>query len=58
VFTSSRRLFRTIFTLYNALLPLLGMYIVRTGGSNSVSLSYGGSKRGEGCEIACAIFSS
>jgi hypothetical protein len=44
-------------TSHNALLPLLGVHIVRTGGSNYSSLSYGGSKRGGGCEIACALFS-
>jgi hypothetical protein len=33
------------------------VHIVRTGGSNNFSLSYGGSKRGGGFEIACAHFS-
>jgi hypothetical protein len=33
------------------------VHFVRTGGSNLFSLSYGGSKRGEGSEIACAHFS-
>jgi hypothetical protein len=34
------------------------MHIVGTGGPNNFSLSYSGSKRGGGCEIACAHFSS
>jgi hypothetical protein len=33
------------------------VHIVRTGGSNIFSLSYGGSKRGGGFEIACTLFS-
>jgi hypothetical protein len=44
--------------VYNALLSLVVVHIVRTGGSNNFSLSYGGSKRGGGFEIACAHFSS
>jgi hypothetical protein len=36
---------------------LVDLHIVRTGGSNRFSLSYGGSKRGGGCEIDCAHFS-
>ena len=44
--------------MYNASLSLVDVHIVRTGGSNNFSLSYGGSKRGGGCEIACAHFSS
>jgi hypothetical protein len=44
--------------LYNASLSLVDVHIVRTGGSNNFSLSYGGSKRGGGFEIACALFSS
>jgi hypothetical protein len=43
--------------LYNASLSLVYAHIVRTGGSNHFSLSYGGSKRDEGCGIACAHFS-
>jgi hypothetical protein len=44
--------------VYNASLSLVDVHIVRTGGSNNFSLTYGGSKRGEECEIACAHFSS
>jgi hypothetical protein len=44
--------------LYNASLSLVDVHIVRKGGSNNLSLSYGGSKRGGGFEIACAHFSS
>jgi hypothetical protein len=44
--------------LYNASLSLVDVHIVRTGGSNNYSLSYGGSKRDGGFEIACAHFSS
>jgi hypothetical protein len=45
-------------TLYNASVSLVDVHIVRTGGSSNFSLSYGGSKRGGGFEIACAHFSS
>jgi hypothetical protein len=44
--------------VYNASLLVVDVHIVRTGGSNHLSLSYGGSKRSVGCEIACAHFSS
>jgi hypothetical protein len=44
--------------LYNASISLVDVHIVRTGGSNNYSLSYGGSKRRGGFEIACAHFSS
>jgi hypothetical protein len=44
--------------LYNASLSFVNVHIVRTGGSNNFSLSYGGSKRGGGFEIACTLFSS
>jgi hypothetical protein len=44
--------------LYNASLSLVDVHIVRTGGFNSFSLRYGGSKRDGGFEIACAQFSS
>jgi hypothetical protein len=45
-------------TLYNASLSLVDVHIFRTGGSNKFSLSYGGSKRGGGFEIAYAHFFS
>jgi hypothetical protein len=45
-------------TLYSASLSLVDVHIVRAGGSNNFSLSYGGSKRGGECEIACGHFSS
>jgi hypothetical protein len=35
-----------IYIMYNASLSLVDVHIVRTGGSNNFSLSYGGSKRG------------
>jgi hypothetical protein len=41
-----------------ASLSLVDVHIVRTGGSNNFSMSYDGSKRGGGFEIACAHFSS
>jgi hypothetical protein len=44
--------------LYNASLSLVDVHIVRTGGSNYWYLTYGGSKRGGGFEIACAHFPS
>jgi hypothetical protein len=44
--------------LYNASISFVDVHIVRTRGSNNFSLSYGGSKRGGGFEIACAYFSS
>ena len=40
------------------MLSLVDVHIVRTGGSNNFSLSYGRSKRDVVCEIACAHFSS
>jgi hypothetical protein len=40
------------------LCTMFHVHIVRTGGSKKFSLSYGGSKRGGGFEIACAHFSS
>jgi hypothetical protein len=43
--------------LYNASLSL-DVHLIRTGGSNNFSLSYGGLKRGGGFEIACARLSS
>jgi hypothetical protein len=44
--------------VYNASLSLVNVHIVRTGGSNIFSLSYGGIKRGGWFEIAYAHLSS
>jgi hypothetical protein len=40
------------------IMALVDVHIVRTGGSNNLSMSYGGSKRVGGYEISCAHFSS
>jgi hypothetical protein len=44
--------------LYNASLSLVDVHTVMTGRSNHFSMSYGGSKKGGGCKIACVHFSS
>jgi hypothetical protein len=43
--------------LYIVSISLVHVHIIRTGGSNIFCTSYGGSKRGGGCEIAYAYFS-